>query len=541
MKRISLILALFFVCYSTHAQQKSIQRPKLVVGIVVDQMRWDYLYRYYERYGEGGFKRMMNNGFNCQNTMINYLPSFTAPGHATIYTGSIPAIHGISANDWLDYTTGKITYCTGDNSVIPVAGSAKAGKMSPRNMQANTITDELKIVTQQRAKVFGVGLKDRGSILPAGHTANGAFWFDDSTGNFMTSSYYMNELPAWLIKFNSRRWADTFMAQEWNLLYPLSTYVNSTTDNMPSAEGLLKGETHPVFPHRPSTDKGYNGLRFTPGGNTITFKAAKACIKGEQLGADDITDFLCVTFSTTDYAGHNYGPDAVEMEDMYLRFDMELVAFLSYLDKNVGEGSYTVFLTADHGAAHNAEYMRSLKMPAGSETQAQATARMNEYLRVMTGKDSLVLTLYNYQVFLNQDALQQKGVDKRLVKQHIATWLKMQDGVAFVVDLEHLADAVVPEPIRTMIINGYHPERSGSMQIIMKPGWYSGYSKTGTTHGTWNPYDTHIPLLWYGHGVAKGTTYESVYMTDIAPTIAALLHIQMPNGCVGRVITPVIK
>lgn len=541
MKRIIPVLCLLFLHTIVNAQQKNIQRPKLVVGIVVDQMRWDYLYRYYDRYGEGGLKRMMNNGFNCQNAMINYLPSFTAPGHATIYTGSIPAIHGISANDWLDYTTGKMTYCTGDSAVAPIDGSAKAGKMSPRNMQANTITDELKIATQQRAKVFGIGLKDRGSILPAGHAANGAFWFDDSTGNFMTSSYYVNELPNWLSKFNSKRWADTLMAQEWNLLYPLSSYINSTPDNMPSVEGLLKGETQPVFPHRAAGDKGYNGLRFTPGGNTITFKAAKACIKGEQLGADNITDFLCVTFSTTDYAGHNYGPDAVEMEDMYLRFDLELAAFLSYLDKNVGEGSYTVFLTADHGAAHNAEYMRSLKIPAGSETQAQATARMNEYLRVMTGKDSLVLTLYNYQVFLNQDALQQKGVDKHLVKQHIATWLKMQDGVAFVIDLEHLADAVVPEPIRTMVVNGYHPERSGSIQIIMKPGWYSGYSKTGTTHGTWNPYDTHIPLLWYGSGVAKGATYETVYMTDIAPTIAALLHIQMPNGCVGRVITAVIK
>lgn len=521
----------------------ALNRPKLVVGIVVDQMRWDYLYRYYERYGNDGLKKIMREGYNCQNTMINYVPSFTAPGHATIYTGTVPAIHGIAGNDWPEQPGGKMIYCTDDNTVSGVGGSVKAGKMSPVNMLSTTITDELRIATKRKGKVFGIGIKDRGSILPAGHSANGAFWFDDSTGNFMTSSYYMNALPQWLQRFNGKRWADTLIAQSWGLLYPLQSYTNSTVDDMPHAEGLLKGETKPVFPHQVYKDaaKGYYGLRYMPAGNTITFKAAKACIKGEELGKDNFTDFLCITLSTTDYAGHNYGPDAVEMEDMYLRFDKELAMFLSYLDKRVGADNYTVFLTADHGAAHNAEYMSELSIPAGSETQAQATGRLNEYLQVMTGKDSLVQTLYNYQVFLNQKLLQQTGVDKEVVKRHITSWLKMQAGVAFVIDLDHLADAVVPEPIRTMIVNGYYPGRSGSIQIIMKPGWYSGYSKTGTTHGTWNPYDAHIPLLWYGHGIPQGETYRSVYMTDIAPTLAALLHIQMPNGCTGQVITEILK
>lgn len=542
MKKIVAYGILLMQVLSVNAQQTTkLSRPKLVIGVVVDQMRWDYLYRYYERYSNDGFKRLISNGYNCQNTMINYLPSFTAPGHTCVYTGSVPAIHGIASNDWYDYTTGKMTYCTDDATVQPVDGSVKAGRMSPCNMQTTTITDELRIATQQKAKVFGIGLKDRGSILPAGHSANGAFWFDDSTGNFMTSTYYMKTLPEWLQKFNGKRWADTFMNQQWTPLYPLSTYVNSTKDNMPEVEGLFKGETQPVFPHNPPQGKGFYGIRFTPAGNTITLKAAKACIKGEDLGQDDITDFLCVTLSTTDYAGHNYGPDAVEMEDMYLRLDMELASLLNYLDKHVGKDSYTLFLTADHGAAHNAEYMKQLKIPAGSETQAQATDRLNDYLKVMTGRDSLILTLYNYQVYLNNDRLRRSGVDRNIVKQHITNWLKIQEGVAYIADLEHLADVTVPEPIRSMIVNGYHPERSGSIQIIMKPGWYSGYSKTGTTHGTWNPYDTHIPLLWYGAGIKKGETYRTVYMTDIAPTIAALLHIQMPNGCTGNVIPEVLK
>lgn len=543
MKKIALYICFLLHVVDLQAQEMSkIDRPKLVVGIVVDQMRWDYLYRYYERYGDDGFKRMINEGYNCQNTMINYLPSFTGPGHACVYTGSVPAIHGIAANDWVDKQTGKYVYCAEDKTVNPIGGSRKAGLMSPRNMYTTTITDELKIATQQRAKVYGVGIKDRGSILPAGHSADGAFWFDDSTGNFMTSSYYMNALPEWLDKFNNKRWADTFMNRTWETLFPLNTYINSTADDMVT-EGKFPGEERPVFPHATPVvkGKGYNGIRYMPWGNTMTFKAAKACIKGAQMGQDDITDFLCVTLSTPDYAGHNYGPDAVEMEDMYLRLDKELGEMLAYLDKNIGKDNYTVFLTADHGAAHNAGYMQQMKIPAGSETQAEASDRLNEYLKEKTGFDSLVMSLYNYQVYLNHKVIDIKDADKEEVKAHIASWLHKQDGVAFVVDLEELDDAVVPEPIRTMIVNGYNYQRSGSMQIIMQPGWYSGHSKTGTTHGTWNPYDTHIPLLWYGKGVSKGQTYRTVNMTDIAPTLAALLHIQMPNGCTGHVITEVLE
>ncbi len=536
---------LFYICVLLHVTalsasgQETIPRPKLVVGIVVDQMRWDYLYKYYEKYGENGLKRMMKEGFNCQNTMINYLPSFTGPGHATIYTGSVPAIHGIAANDWVDKETGRFVYCAEDKTVHTIGGSRKAGRMSPANMYTTSITDELKIATQGKAKVYGIGIKDRGSILPAGHSADGAFWFDDSTGNFITSSFYMQQLPAWLIKFNNRRWADTFMNSSWELLYLLNTYTNSTADNT-DWEGKLPGETAPVFPHKTPVykNRGYYGIRYMPAGNTITFKAAKACIKGERLGTDDVTDFLCVTFSTPDYAGHNYGPDAIEMEDMYLRWDKELASFLAYLDKNVGKGGYTVFLTADHGAAHNAGYMKSMNIPAGSETQAEATGRLNEHLETKTGKDSLILALYNYQVYFNEKTM--ANTDKEEVKQLVTDWLYKQDGVAYVVDMEDMDDAVVPEPIKTMIVNGYNRERNGSLQIVMKPGWYSGHGKTGTTHGSWNPYDTHIPLLWYGAGIKKGATHRTVNMTDIAPTLAALLHIQMPNGCVGQVITELV-
>lgn len=543
MKNFLLYIVLFLHASAMHGQQFSdFQRPKLVVGIVVDQMRWDYLYRYYDRYSDNGFKKLIKEGNNCQNTMINYVPSFTGPGHAAIYTGTVPAINGIAANDWIDVKKNKSVYCVEDKTVSSVGGSIEAGMMSPVNMYSTTITDELQIATQQKAKIFGIGLKDRGSILPAGHAADGAFWFDDSTGNFITSSYYMQELPKWLLQFNDKRWADTVQNTIWDLLYPLNTYANSIADEN-GFEGILKGESNTSFPHKTPKRKGrgYNGIRYMPGGNTLTLKAAVACMNGEDLGKDAITDFLCVTLSTTDYAGHNFGPDAVEMEDMYLRLDQDIAEMLEYLDMKVGKGQYTVFLTADHGAAHNAGYMQSLKIPAGSKTQVDVTENVNAYIKEQLGYDSLVLSMYNYQVYLNENLVEKRGIDREEVKTTVIKWLDEKDEIAFVIDMEDMDDVVAPEPIRSMVINGYYKARSGCIQIIMKPGWYSGHGSTGTTHGTWNPYDSHIPLLWYGWGINKGETYSTVSITDIAPTLAALLRIQMPNGCTGKVIEGVLK
>lgn len=524
-----------------HPGRDKIERPRLVVGIVVDQMRWDYLYRYYDRYSEGGFKRLMNEGYNCQNTMINYLPSFTGPGHASIYTGSVPAIHGIAGNDWIDINTGKEVYCVDDETVDAVGGRQKVGMMSPRNMIASTITDELEIVTQRKAKVFGIGLKDRGSILPAGHAADAAFWFDDSTGNFITSTYYADKLPEWMVDFNNRRWADTFMNHTWEPLYPANTYINSTPDNM-HTEGKLPAEDAPVFPHKTPRvkGKGYYGIRYMPWGNTITLAAAIACIKAEQMGKDDTPDFLAITLSTTDYAGHNYGPDAMEMEDMYLRLDLELSELMQYLDKQVGEGRYTIFLTADHGAAHNATYMNDMRIPAGGSEYSNDEEGLARALKAKIGMER-AHKMMNYQVYINDDAFDDAGGDRTKFKSVVTDWLYGQEGVANVIDMEDMANAVVPEPIRTMAVNGYHRGRSGQVQIIMKPGWYIGRAETGTTHGSWNPYDAHIPLLWYGWGIRQGETYKTVNMTDIAPTLAALLHIQMPNGCIGSVITDALK
>ena len=534
-----------YVLSSFAQDNKPLSRPKLVVGIVVDQMRWDYLYRYYDRYSATGFKRMMNQGFNCQNAFINYLPSFTGPGHACVYTGSVPSIHGIAANDWLDNATGKHWYCTEDTAVLPVGGSHKAGRMSPHNLLATTITDELRLASNMRSKVFGIAIKDRGSILPAGHLSNGSYWFDDSTGNFITSTFYTKQLPQWVVNFNNKRLADSFVNRNWELLYPLNTYTQSLQDNN-SYEGPFPGERAPVFPHSvreyQKPGYGYYGLRYLPAGNIIVFNMANACIEAEQLGKDNHTDFLCLSFSSPDYAGHRFAPNSVEMEDMMLRFDLELGAFMKQLDRSVGEGNYTIFLTADHGAAHNPMYIQDINIPAGSESDTATARKLDVHLKTQFGTSELLRLYTNYQVYLNEHRITSAKLDRNKIKNSVINWFRSQPGVAYVADMEDMSNSNIPEPIRTMIVNGYHHKRSGSIQVIPESGWFSGdHGSTGTTHGSWNPYDTHIPLLWYGWGIPKGETYSTVHMTDISATLATLLHVQMPSGCVGKVITKIAQ
>ncbi|MFD0795297.1 alkaline phosphatase PafA [Mucilaginibacter litoreus] len=518
-------------------------RPKLVVGIMVDQMRWDYLYRFYDRYSAGGFKRMLNEGFTCENTQIPYIPTFTAVGHSTVYTGSVPAIHGIAGNDFIDQRTGKMMYCAGDTTVSAVGSTSKAGQMSPRNLLTSTVTDELKLATNFRSKVIGIALKDRGGILPAGHAANAAYWFDDANGSWISSTYYMTDLPAWVKSFNAGKPAQKYLDKDWNTLYPIETYVQSAPDNSPRYEGKFGGTDAPTFPIKTSAlYKGNAGMvRSTPFGNSMTLDLAKAAVDAENLGKNVVTDFLAVSLSSTDYVGHQFGPNSVEAEDTYLRLDKDLAAFLTYLDGKVGKGNYTVFLTADHGAAHNPNFLIDHKIPAGIWNASAATTLLNKTLEDKYKVKNLVLSLNNYQVNFNNAAITSEKLNEDALKADCMLLLQKQPEIAYAVDMQHAQTATIPEELRQRIQNGYNVERSGTIQIVLKPGWYDGHGQTGTTHGTWNPYDAHIPLLFMGWGIKHGSIARETYMTDIAPTVAQLLHIQAPNGNIGTAIGEVLK
>lgn len=512
---------------------------------MVDQMRWDYLYRYYERYGNGGFKRMLNEGFSCENTYINYLPSVTGVGHATVYTGSVPAIHGIAGNDWIIQATGKTMYCAGDSTVSTVGSpSISAGKMSPRNMLSTSMTDELRLATNFRSKVIGIASKDRGSILPGGHTANAAYWYEGTSGNWITSTYYMQALPAWVNRFNEQKLPEKYLKQDWNTLYPINTYLQSTKDDSPY-EGKFSGTTSPTLPLKTSgmIGNGFGILTSTPYGSSLTLDMAKAAVENEELGADAITDFLAISVSSPDYVGHQFGPNSIEVEDTYLRLDRDLSAFFTYLDSKVGKGNYSVFLTADHAAQHNSGFMTDNRIQSGVFTTTAHLNTLNGILEKEFKSKNLIKSFNNYQVSLNNPVIRADKLNETEIKARIIEYLKQQEGVAFAVDIPNAQNETIPQIIRENIINGYNPERSGVIQIVLKPAWYSGASarSTGATHGSLNPADTHIPLVFMGWGIKQGRSYSTYHMTDIAPTISNLLHIQEPNGNIGKSIGEVLK
>ena len=538
-KVISFLSMALLGCGTASAQQSNaaaIERPKLVVGIVVDQMRWDYLYRYQKRYTDGGFKRLLGEGFSCDNTMIPYVPSVTAIGHTCIYTGSVPSIHGIAGNNFVK--DGKKVYCTDDDSVKPVGTTSVAALMSPRNLWVSTIGDEMKIASNGRAKVVGVALKDRASILPAGHNPNGAFWFDDQTGCFITSSYYMDHLPKWVEAFNDKRLPEQYLSQKWNTLYPKNTYTESTTDENEYENGIREGVKATLPLNLPELYKkyGYGIIRNTPFGNSLTLDMAKAAIDGEQLGADDETDLLTVSCSSTDYIGHQVGTHAIETEDTYLRLDKAIADFLAYLDSKVGKGNYLVFLSADHGAMNNAAFLQDRRIPAGSWDASATAKKLNHVLaKEYPEAGDIVKTVMNYQVFFNRDVIKSKQLDFDNIKQTVVNVLKEDPSVLYACDMAKASTESIPEEVKFRIINGHNRERSGDVVIILKPNFYA-HGMKGTDHGAWNSYDTHIPLVFMGWGIKHGATTKQTFMTDIAPTIAAMLHVQAPNGCVGKAI-----
>ncbi|MGI8636206.1 MAG: alkaline phosphatase PafA, partial [Segetibacter sp.] len=506
--------AIFFLILSVCAngQKKSansgnVSRPKLVVGIVIDQMRWDYLYRYADRYSANGFKRILNEGFSCENTFIPYTPTVTAAGHTCVYTGSVPAIHGIMGNNWYRRDLKRSWYCTEDTTVKSVGSNSDAGQMSPSSLWTTTVTDELRMATNFRSKVIGIALKDRGAILPVGHSANGAYWFDNANGAFITSTYYMKDLPDWVKQFNNKKLPDQYLQRNWNTLYPINTYVQSTADDK-SYEGILEDNTFPHITANITKDK-YNALRTTPYGNTLTFEMAKAAIEGERLGQAANTDFLAVSFSSPDYVGHTFGPNSVEAEDNYLRLDNELAAFLNYLDGKIGKGQYTVFITADHAAAHVAGELQENKIPAGTLSEGGLQPMLNDMIEKRFKIKNAVLSVMNFQVYLNKAVISE---DEQKIKDAIIDRLLENPVIVRAFDLKGINTLLLPSKIKEMVINGYNQKLSGDIQFIYKPQYFSG-GRTGTTHGSWNPYDSHIPLLWYGWGIKKGKTNRETYMT----------------------------
>ncbi len=544
--KFTLILLILSFSFSFAQLKNNNERPKLVVGIVVDQMRWDYLYKFYDRYGNDGFKRMLNEGFTAENTLIPYVPTFTAIGHSTVYTGSVPAIHGIAGNDFYIRATQKRMYCTQDDSVngVGLDPNDKDGKMSPKNLLTSTITDELKLATDFKSKVIGISLKDRGAILPAGHFGDAAYWMVD--GNWISSSFYMKDLPKYVKDFNKTDFTAKFLKDGWNTLYPLESYFQHTPDDNPYEGSYVKGEkvTFPIKTGEIMVKNGRDVIKATPFGNTITLNFAKEVLVNENMGNNpaNVPDFLAVSLSSTDYVGHQFGINSAKIEDTYLRLDKDLGEFFKFLDQKIGKGNYTVFLSSDHGAAHNPQFIVDERGNGGFFAKKEISKAMDDVLKAEFGVEKLVYATSNYQVHLDHKIIDSNNLDSEKIKSTIIKFLKKQEGVAFVADMDKLSQASIPEKLKQMAINGYNYKRSGDIQVILEPQWYDGYGyTTGTTHGSWNPYDSHIPLVFMGWGIKPGNTNAPTFMTDIASTLSALLHISQPNGNIGNPITDLLE
>lgn len=532
MHRISTLI-LLFGCLAATAQLR--QPPKLAVGIVVDQMRYHYLTQYWEKFSEGGFKRLVNNGMNFENTHYNYVPTFTGPGHASVYTGTTPAHHGIVSNDWYSRQEGKNVYCAEDSKAQAVGGHTLSGSFSPRRLKASTVTDELRLHSQLRSKVIGIAIKDRGAILPAGHTPNAAYWLDlNNTGNWMTSDYYIPDLPQWVKDFNQKGLAQMYLSMPWETLLPIASYTESEPDDSPY-EGKFRGEEKPVFPHdlpKITEQIGIRTLAATPYGNTFTKEFAKAAIMGEQLGKDNYPDILALSFSSTDYIGHQFGTNAVETEDAYLRLDRDIADLLNFLDMQVGKDKYVVFLTGDHGGAYNVPFLQKNRIPAQTYNNDSIKNQLQRLVFRRFG-DSLVSHFMNNQVYLDEEKIAARKLGIREVEDFVAEAAYGIEGVtqsvtAHTLQSQHFTDGVLQK-----VQLGFKAHYSGNVMLVFEPGWMD-YGAFGTTHGTSYTYDTHVPNLWFGAGIRKGRSSEEVYITDIAPTIALLLNVPFPNACTGK-------
>ncbi len=520
------------------------QAPRLIVGITVDQMRYDYLLRYWNDFGKSGFRRLVDEGFICHNLHYNYIPTYTGPGHASIFTGTTPAYHGIIQNDWYDRSSNTMIYCSSDTSVAGVGTTSKSGHMSPHYLTASTLGDMIRSQTNGRGKVMGIAMKDRGATLPAGRTADAAYWFVGAEeGVWATSNWYMNALPAWVTEFNRQKKADAYLAQTWNLLRDASIYDESAADNN-AHETPFKGTTKPTFPYDLPALKAANGnyelLKATPFGNSLTVDFARELIQQEKLGADAYTDMLCMSFSSTDYIGHQFGIQAMETQDCYLRLDEELGLFLRFLDENVGKGNYAVFLSADHGGAPTPSYTAKRKAIGGYWKSDKLELFLEDTLAKRYGEGDWVLNESNQNVFLNHRHIQAKRLSLKEIQYEVAQLCLTFPEIMNAYTASDLSQSRGGELVKDMIQQGFDAKRSGDVIYVLDPG-YIEYGMSGTTHGSPFAYDTHVPAIFFGYGVEPGETFARYSITDIAPTVSMMCGISLPDAVTGEPIEKAIR
>lgn len=521
------------------------EAPRLVLFIVVDQLRGDMPTRFYDRFGEGGFRSLMDEGLHYRNAHYRHANTFTAVGHATLATGGNTPEHGIAGNEWYDRATGAEVYCVEDKScTVPGAkGEAAAGR-SPRNLTSSTFADELILASGGKSRAFGVSIKDRGATLLAGRHGK-AFWYDPESGDFVTSTYYYPDTPEWLKQWNGAAPANAWVGESWELLHDASTYLyNAQDDRIGERPYKNMGAT---FPHPLPAEAGkdyYGGLRFTPMGDQLTLDLAQKLVEVEEIGQRDATDILTVSLSATDYIGHAFGPNSLEAEDNLLQLDKNLAAFLSWVDGKIGLDKTLIVLSSDHGMDDIPEFTAHLGCDAGRHVPENFLASANAALRERFQIDAdLVVTFQNPSVYLDTAKLKELGLDQAVVERALAEALAALPGFDHAVTRTDILNGQLPDsPLMRRVARAFHPERSGDVLLIQSPSWYlyPEAEKFAAMHGSPHSYDTYVPILFVGPGIAHGIVHRPVGPEDIAATLAARLGINPPSGNTGAPLLEVL-
>jgi len=533
---LKLMFVLFF-CLVFAGEAFSIKpdkaRPKLVVRIVVEQMRYEMFLRYWDRFEEdAGFKKLVDNGVLCKNTKLNYALTERAPGFATLTTGSNPSVHGIVSDYWFNRLSNKTEFAINDNQYQTVGTVELEEGFSPSNLLAGTLGDELKMLSP-KSKVFSIGLNPVSSIFGAGNTSDGAYWFEDKTGNWITSTFYRETLPEWVKDFNNKGLQDIYMKRQWETLMPDTTYISSLPDDNSTEEGfLLIYKNH--FPYNLSLLKrksnSYKYLKYTPFGNTYTKDFVHTLIRKEALGNDNHTDLLNVSFSASSYVNDLFGPRSMEMEDLYLRLDSQLEHLVNFLEKNVGKDEFLLVLTADRGCADTYEYRKSMKMPARNFKPKQGLSLMKSYLDIVYEKEQWIKSYTKRQLYLDHGLIDQHGYSHSEVEETISNFMVKKSGISYAVKASTLREGNFTEGLNHKLQQSFHPKRSGDIFLGLEAGSIEQSESSGSSYN----YHAHIPVIWYGKGIHSGNIHRRTKLRDIAPTISMLIDIPLPEASNGE-------
>ena len=515
------------------------ERPKLIVQLVVGQMRYDFIHRYWQNFSEDGFKVLVNEGSFCKNARYNYLLTQSAPGVATLLTGAQPASHGIVSDRWLNRTNNEMVTATFDKRYRGVGGDDMYGSHSPRNMMASTLGDELKR-WNPTSKVISVSLAPQQAVLAAGHSGDGAYWLNPYYGTWMTSNFYQKEMPEWVSDFNKKQFADAYVQRSWETLLPMGSYMSpdiSAIDTIKKAD-LEETKKNPItlmkslFAEK-AKDKDFGILQNTPFGNSYTKDFALSAIVSENLGKDAITDLLTIYFSPTAEICRKYGTNSVELEDTYYRLDRELAHFMSFLNETVGKESVLIILTADHGTDDSQDKSSTVRVPGGTFEPKQSIALLKSYLTVTFGKGDWIKAYDQKQIYLNRSLIEDSNLKLSDFQDKISEFMVQFSGVAGSVTSTTLVNTAFNQGNLLKIQNSYNIKRSGDILFFLEPGWTERSESTSAQSSPYS-YDSHVPLIFYGWKIKRKNILTPMDIADVAPTTATLIDISWPNAASGK-------